>query len=137
MKKSFLSLLFVIIAAPRFVLADNYVAATSYVQGAYNALAGSKQDKLQNNAGTPADINASVLTSVRAASNASDTNLVTEKAVAGAIETAVTVSQTGDTYGSITAVTNANGGIQVTRGATQVQIKSNNAVTGAAAMWIE
>ena len=184
-------------------MADLYnVAATTYVQGAFNALDTSKQDKLQNNAGTPQNISATVKTTVAAASSASDTSLVTEKAVASAVETAttgmvttsgtqtltnktidaddntvqdlttsnfksgtvvnsttgiaaygsasdsklvtekaaakaVTVTETGDQYGAITAVANANGGIQVTRGATQVQVKSNNTVTGAATIWIE
>ncbi len=189
------------IATP--AMADLYnVAATTYVQGAFNTLDTSKQDKLQNNAGTPADISATVKTTVAAAASASDTSLVTEKAVASAVETAttgmvttsgtqtltnktidadnntisnleadnfksgtivnsttgitayasasdsklvtekaaakaVTVTETGDQYGAITAVANANGGIQVTRGATQVQVKSNNTVTGAATIWIE
>lgn len=81
-----------------------HVAATSFVQGAYNALAGvardhaakidanetaiaGKQAQLKNDAGTPANISDTVKTSV-AATGASDTALVTEKAVRDAITNA-------------------------------------------------
>ena len=79
------------------------VAGKSYVQGAYNALAGvarnhatqidqntadiaTKQAQLQNDAGTPVDIDATVRTTVGATGD--DTHLVTEKAVRDAITTA-------------------------------------------------
>ena len=82
-----------------------HVAATSFVQGAYNALAGvardhaakidanetaiaGKQAQLKNNAGTPANISDTVATSVRATGTADDTTLVTEKAVRDAITNA-------------------------------------------------
>ena len=179
-----------------------YGITNAYTKTEVDTALAAKQNKLQNNAATPADISATVKTTVAAAANASDTSLVTEKAVATAIESAttgavtlngtqtltnktidadnntisnleadnfksgtivnsttgiaayasasdsklvtekaaakaVTVTETGDQYGAITAVANANGGIQVTRGATQVQVKSNNTVTGAATIWIE
>ena len=187
------------IASP--AMADLYnVAATTYVQGAFNSLNTSKQDKLQNDAVSPANVSATVKTTVAAASGASDTSLVTEKAVASAIETATTgmvttsgtqtltnktidaddntvqdlttsnfksgtvvdsttgiaaygsasdsklvtekaaakaVTVTDSGTGVIQNVSNANGGIQVTKGDAQVQIKSSGTATGIAAMWIE
>ena len=85
------------------------VAGKSYVQGAYNALAGvarnhatqidqntadiaTKQAQLQNDAGTPVDIDASVRTTVGATGD--DTHLVTEKAVRDAITAANTSNVT-------------------------------------------
>lgn len=59
------------------------VATTSYVKGAYNELGtviNTKQNQLQNT--SELSISDTVLTSVRGVENASDTNLVTEKAVA-------------------------------------------------------
>ena len=85
------------------------VAGKSYVQGAYNALAAvarnhatqidintgaiaTKQAQLQNNAGTPVDIDASVRTTV--GETGDDTHLVTEKAVRDAITAANTSNVT-------------------------------------------
>ena len=75
---------------------------------------------------------------IRATASATDTSLVTEKAVRNAIDTAATVTVTGSTqYGAVTDVSNANGGIQVTKGDAKLQIKSSGTVTGSATMWIE
>lgn len=77
-------------------------------------------------------------TGIAAAATASDSKLVTEKAVRTAIDTAATVTVTGSTqYGAVTDVTNAGGGIQVTKGDAKVQIKSSGTVTGSATIWIE
>ena len=87
--------------------ANTNVATTSYVKGAYNAMASAvntaigqantdiaaKQAQLVNNAETPANISNTVKTTVGAATGqnaASDEALVTEKAVRDAIDTATT-----------------------------------------------
>ena len=83
------------------VTTNTNVATTSYVKGAYNAMASAvntaigqantdiaaKQNQLKNDAGTPANIADTVKTSV-ATTGASDTVLVTEKAVRDAIDAA-------------------------------------------------
>jgi len=103
------------------VTANDHVATTSYVKGAYNAMAsavntaigeintdiGTKQAQLKNNAGTPANISETVKTTVGAATGdnaASDTALVTEKAVRTAIDDAK--SSTTYTAGSGVAISN-------------------------------
>ena len=103
------------------VTANDHVATTSYVKGAYNAMAsavntaigqintdiGTKQAQLKNNAGTPANISETVKTMVGAATGdnaASDTALVTEKAVRTAIDAAK--SSTTYTAGSGVAISN-------------------------------
>lgn len=77
------------------------VASTSYVKGAYNDAVGKinkvanlKQDKLMNNAASPAAITEAVQTSIRATGTASDTALATEKAVRDAIDS--TAGAVGD-----------------------------------------
>ncbi len=87
------------------VVANDNLATTSYVQGAYNALGGAvntKQDQLSSTAG---DIVTTVKTAVsETAAGASDTSLVTEKAVFDAI-TAAKQAIGGDT----TAITSKIG----------------------------
>ena len=97
-----ISLVAVLAVSPLMAKADNItplvfgattdVATTSYVMGAYNALGeviNTKQNQLVNDALVPANISDTVLTTVRAANVASDTNLVTEKAVASAVANAI------------------------------------------------
>ncbi len=132
MKKLGVSIFALLVATPMVARADlspvvtnnytgpeNQVASTSYVKGAYDAIAGEintvitqvntntnaiadKQAQLQNNAGTPVDIDSSVLTSVRADGTADDTHLVTEKAVRDAIGTATSSSVTADSTTTFT-----------------------------------
>lgn len=109
------------VQSPSDVTLDSpaHVAGTSYVQGAYNAMAAvardhatqidantsaiaGKQAQLQNNAETPVDINASVLTSVRADGTADDTHIVTEKAVRDAVKAVATSSLTADGTATLT-----------------------------------
>lgn len=99
------------------VTTEKRVAATSYVQGAYNAMAAvardhatqidanttaiaGKQAQLQNDAGTPANISATVKTSVGATGD--DVSLVTEKAVRDAITTATSGAVTADSTTTFT-----------------------------------
>ena len=75
---------------------EGHIASTAYVKGAYNAAIGAvnavsaaKQNNLMNNATTPVAVSSTVKTSVGAATGenaASDTSLVTEKAVRDAID---------------------------------------------------
>ena len=66
---------------------NDSLTTKGYVDAGLDYLYQHKQDKLKNNASTPADINATVKTSV-ATTGASDTHLVTEKAVRDAITNA-------------------------------------------------
>ena len=95
-----------------------------------------KQGQLVNDAVTPANIVTTVKTSVTATpASASDTNLVTEKAVSTAIETAGTVTNSGN--GAIQSVTGSGSGITVTRGDAQIVVKSGGNYSSTATMWIE
>ncbi len=126
MKKLGVSLIAILLGLPVVAQADianagtvtattnTDVATTSFVAGAYNAAIGeintsraqinanttaiaAKQAQLVNDAGTPANIGATVKTTVAAAASASDTALVTEKAVRTAVDSAITAASYDDT----------------------------------------
>lgn len=124
-----------IISVNAFATEQLGVAATSYVTGAFDALNASKQAKLTTDALVPAAITDTVKTSVSSSSVASDTSLVTEKAVSSAIETATTV--TDNSNGVIQDVSNSGGGLAITRGDAQIVVKSGGVYSSTATMWIE
>jgi len=70
---------------------QGHIASTAYVKGAYNAALGAVNERLQNDANTPVNIDKSVRTVLRTnatgqgENQASDTALVTEKAIAVAL----------------------------------------------------
>ena len=110
---------------------DNTAGLVKDVADNTAAIAG-KQAQLTN--GTN-DVSATVATSVRAAGTANDTTLVTESAVRNAVNTAGTVTDSGN--GAIQSVTGSGSGITVTRGDAQIVVKSNGNYSSTATMWIE
>ena len=94
------------------------VVSASYVKGAYNDTIAAvnkvnsvKQNQLVNNASTPANINATVNTSVNFASP-SNTSLVTESAVVNAIDSKCVKAVTN--WGNDTNTTNVSLSTQLT-----------------------
>ena len=164
------------------IQANTNVASTSYVQGAVDMIARSKQDKIEvgeeldadlvddststnkfvtasdktnwnakqgqlvNDAVSPANVLTTVKTTVTVTpSSASDTNLVTEKAISTALEgkqatlTSTNVTTTGSVNPGavVTSVSASSGTVTVTKSDLAVPIKSGSSYTGAVAIWIE
>ena len=120
------------------------VASPAYVKGAYDALNTAKMNQLQNNASTPADISATVKTSIGTAGEngtASDTSMVTEKAVATALAGKIgsVADDANNASGApvVTAVTQSGTTVTVTKGEITIPVTSYSQPTAHAQIWLQ
>ena len=121
---------------------DTMPASVAFVKGAHATL----QEKLYN-ATTSVAISSAVKTAISASSaNASDSHLVTEKAIATALAgkqatlTSTNVTTTGTTAGTgavVTGVSASNGTVTVTRANVQIPVGSSSATNSYATIWIQ
>ena len=120
---------------------ESGIASPAYVKGAYDALNTAKMPQLQNNAATPADISSTVKTTLETTvSDASDTSMVTEKAIATVLQNKVdTVTDATNTYGAtvVTGISKSNGTVTVTKGEITIPVTSYSAPTAHAQIWLQ
>lgn len=123
-------------------LVDDTSTTNKFVTGIEKSTWNAKQGQLQNDAATPADVSTSVKTSVTATpSSASDTNLVTEKAVSTALSnkqdtlTQTNVVESGS-GAMVTGVTASNGTVTVTKSEVTIPVGATTGNTRAA-IWFE
>ena len=123
-------------------LIDDTSTTNKFVTASDKTTWNAKQGQLQNNAATPADVSTTVKTSVTATpGSASDTNLVTEKAISTALadkqnaldSTNVVESGTGV---MVTGVTASNGTVTVSKSEVTIPVGSVGSNTRAA-IWFE
>ena len=117
------------------------IASPSYVKGAYDALDSAKQAQLKNDAGTPADVSSTVKTSIAAVSSASDTAMVTEKAIATALDGKIgtVADDTNNASGApvVTSVIQSGTSVTVTKGEITIPVTSYSQPTAHAQIWLQ
>ena len=123
-------------------LVDATSTTNQFVTASEKSIWNAKQGQLQNDASTPADVSTTVKTSVTAApSSASDTNLVTEKAISTALSNkqnaldSTNVVQSGS-GAMVTSVTANSGTVTVTKSEVTIPVGATTSNTRAI-IWFE